>query len=150
MANWIPITVGDLEDAKIAKLVTALREKALKESQTDPTPRLTQKVVDRIRRRIANNNKNKLDSDVTKIPKGLLWVGTILVLAEMKGRLEMVLTKDEDKAVDKAEAELDKIANGEAVEEPDNPIDAPVQQAAGSPTISKNRRETLRSQRNGC
>lgn len=149
MANWIPITVADLEDAKIAKLVTALREKALKGGQTDPTPRLTQKVVDRIRRKIANNLKNRLDADTAKIPKGLLWLGTILVLAEMKGRLEMALTNDENKAVDRADAELDKIAGGQVVEEPDDPIDAPVQAMAGHPTITEGRRERRNAGRNG-
>jgi hypothetical protein len=151
MANWIPITVENLEDAKLAKLVTALRERALKAvpAQTDPTPRLTQKVVDRIRRKIANNKSNRLDSDITKIPKGLLGTAVTLILAEMKGRLEMALTTDENKAVDRADAELAKVADGEAVEEPDDPIDAPVQQSAGRPLITEGRRESRNSGRMG-
>lgn len=153
MPNWIPIAVTDLEDAKLAKLVTALREKALKAvpPQTDPTPRLTQKVVNRIRRKVASNRKNKLDADITKIPASLLGAGVTLVLAELKGRLEMALTNDENKAVDRADAELDKVSaeDGDAVEEPDNPIDAPVQDVAGSPTITEGRRETLNARRNG-
>lgn len=150
MPNWIPITTADLEDAKLAKLVVALQTKALREvpPQTDPTPRLTQKVVDRIRRKIANNRQNKLDADATRIPKGLLGMAIVFILAEMKGRLEMALTTDENKAVDRAEADLKAIADGEAVDEPDEPIAAAVQGAAGSPTITQGRREA-RNARNG-
>lgn len=148
MPNWIPITVADLEDAKLSKLVVALQTKALREGQTDPTPRLTQKVVDRIRRKIANNRQNRLDADATHIPKGLLGIAITLILAEMKGRLEMALTTDENKSVDRAEADLKAIADGEAVEEPDEPIAAGVQSVAGSPTITTGRREA-RNQRNG-
>jgi|SRR4051812_15924305 hypothetical protein len=147
MANWIPITIGDLEDAKIAKLVTATREKALKEGQTDPAPRHIQNVVNRIRRKVANKGKNRLDADETKIPKSLLKVGVVLVLAELKGRLEMALTKEEDKALDLAEQELEKIADGQSVEDPDDPIVAPVQDTSGSPSVTDCRREKLNRRR---
>jgi hypothetical protein len=151
MANWIPITLADIEDAKLAKLVTALRERALKAvpPQTDPTSRLTQKVVNRIRRKIGNNPNNKLDADATKIPKGLLGVAIVLILAEMKGRLEMALTTDENKAVDRADADLQAVADGEAVEEPDDPIAAPVQTTSGTPTISECRREKRNARNSG-
>ena len=149
MANWIPITLAELDDAKIAKLVDALRQKALRAGQTDPTPRLTQKVVNRIRRKIGNNPNNKLDADETKIPKGLLGVATVLILAEMKGRLEMALTTDENKAVDRADTDLQAVADGEAVEEPDDPIAANVQTTAGSPTITEKRREERNARNSG-
>lgn len=149
MANWIPITIEDLEDSKIAKLVTALRTKALKASppQTDPAPRHIQNVVNRIRRKVANKGKYKLDADETKIPKSLLKTAVTLVIVELKGRLEMALTTDDNRALDLAEAELDKIAAGESVEEPDNPIQAPVQDTAGSPSVTQCRREKLNARR---
>jgi hypothetical protein len=151
MPNWIPITLAELDDAKLAKLVDALRQKALRAvpPQTDPTPRLTQKVVNRIRRKIGNNPNNKLDADETKIPKGLLGVATVLILAEMKGRLEMALTTDENKAVDRAESDLQEVADGQAIEEPDDPIAAPVQTTAGSPTVTECRRERRNARSSG-
>jgi hypothetical protein len=152
MANWIPITVADLKDAKLAALVRALQTAALESDppQTDPTPRLTQAVVDRIRRKIASCSKNQLDADTTTIPIGLKTMAVDLIYAEMKGRLEMELTTDERDAISRHEADLKAIAKGdEVVEQPDSAIDAPVQATAGSPTISECRREKLRSQRNG-
>jgi hypothetical protein len=145
--RWIAITVDDLNDAKIAKLVTALRTKALGDSQTDPTPRIIQAVVNRIRRKVANNRKNRLDADETKIPKSLKKTAVVLTLAELKGRLEMALTADETKAVDKAEDDLKEIANGDAIEEPDTPIAAPVQDTVGSPSVTDRRREKLNQRR---
>lgn len=142
--NWIPITLANLEDAKLAKLVTALRTKALKETppQDDPTPRVTQKVVDRIRRKIASNRRNRLDADTTTIPKGLLDMGVDFVLAELKGRLEMTLTPEEVERIARHETDLNRIASGtDVVEQPDDAIDADVQETSGSPTISHCRRE---------
>lgn len=143
MANWIPITVADLKDAKLAPLVIALQTKALDAGQTDPTPRLTQAVIDRIRRKIASNLKNQLDLDPTTIPMGLKTMAVDLIYAEMKGRIEEPLTQDERDAIARHEADLKAIARGdEVVEQPDNAIDAPVQATSGHPTISEGRRET--------
>jgi hypothetical protein len=150
MANWIPITVADLKDAKLAGLVKALQTKALDEGQTDPTPRLTQAVVDRIRRKIASNPKNQLDADTTTIPIGLKTMAVDLIYAEMKGRLEEPLTQDERDSISRDEADLKAIAKGdEVVEQPDTAIDAPVQATSGSPTISHCRRERLNNRRSG-
>jgi hypothetical protein len=151
MSNWIAITVADLKDAKLAALVTALQEKALGDSQTDPTPRLTQAVIDRIRRKIASNPKNRVDSDPTKIPAGLKTMAVDLIYAEMKGRLEFDLTQDERDSISRHEADLKVIAKGdEVVEQPDDAVDAPVQATSGTPTITEGRRERLNRQRNGC
>lgn len=149
MPNWIPITVADLNDAKVSKLVDALRTKALAVGQTDPTPRLTQAVVDRIRRKIASCRNNQLDLDETKIPRGLKEMATALILTELKGRLEIQLTEDERNALNRHGRDLDRIAGCEdVVEQPDSPIEAPVQSTAGTPTITEGRREA-RNARNG-
>lgn len=150
--NWLPITLADLEDAKLAKLVTALREKALKATppQSDPTPRVTQKVVDRIRRKIASCANNQLDADATTIPAGLLGMGVDFILAELKGRLELALTDDERKRLDRHETDLNRIAEcKEVVEQPDDAIDAPVQATSGTPSITEGRREANRAARTG-
>jgi hypothetical protein len=150
MPNWIPITIADLKDAKLAALVVALQEKALGDGQTDPTPRLTQAVVDRIRRKIASCPQNQLDADPTTIPAGLKTMVVDLVYAEMKGRLEEPLTNDEKDAIREHSQDLNRIAEcKDVVEQPDDPIPAPVQEPSGSPTITTCRRERLNRRRDG-
>jgi hypothetical protein len=150
MANWIPITIDDLNDARIAALVTAYRTKALGPGQSDPTPRIVQAVVDRIRRKVASCRTNLLDLDPTTIPKGLKEMAVLFIIVDLKGRLEEELSNDEQRAIDRFTADLNRIANcDDVVEQPDNPIDAPVQATAGSPTISEGRREQRNRERTG-
>lgn len=150
MPNWIPITIADLQDAKLAPLVKAMREKALAPGQTDPTPRLIQRVIDRIRRKVASNPSNQLDADPTRIPKGLQTMAVDLIYAEMKGRLEEELTRDEQRAIERHVDDLNRIAEGkDVVEQPDDAIDAPVQEIANSPSISEGRREARQRRGSG-
>jgi hypothetical protein len=150
MSRWISITVDDLNDQKLAPLVEAFRTKGLAPDQDDPLPRLTQAVVNRIRRKIASNLKNRLDSDETKIPAGLKTLAVDLIYAELKGHLEEALTADEVKKIATHEADLNLIAKGiDVIEEPDDPIDAQVESTAGSPSVSIGRRETLNASRGG-
>jgi hypothetical protein len=144
MPRWIPITVDDLNDSKVAALVTALRTAALADDQDDPTPRLTQAVVNRIRRKIASNPQNQLDEDVTTIPEGLKLMAVDLIIAELKGRLEEGLTDDERRKIDRHETDLNRIAAGtDTIEDPDTAIDAPVQDQSGTPSITTDRRGDL-------
>ncbi|HWM26599.1 MAG TPA: hypothetical protein VNP98_17410 [Chthoniobacterales bacterium] len=144
MPNWIPITINDLQDSKVAALVVALQSAALGAGQTDPTPRLTQAVVDRIRRKIASCSVNQLDADTTAIPAGLKTMAVDLILAEMKGRLEEPLTDDEQRKIDLHNSDLNRIAEcRDTVEQPDSAIDAPVQDSSGNPSITCGRREKL-------
>lgn len=150
MPRWISITVADLEDAKVAALVTALRERALGAGQTDPTPRVVQGVVDEIRRKIGSWAKNKVDADETTIPAGLRDMAVDLVLERMKGRLEIALEDDERRRVDRHVRNLDRIASGQdAVEQPDEAIEAPVQSTAGTPSVTGGRNQLRRDRRSG-
>jgi hypothetical protein len=144
--RWIPITVADIQDQKLAPLVAALRTRALEASppQTDPTPRLTQAVVDYIRRKIASCHNNRLDVDTTKIPASLKLLAVELIYVEMKGRLEEALTPDEDRKARLAETNLNRIASCEdTIEQPDDPIEPPVEASSGTPSITCGRRERL-------
>lgn len=146
MPRWIPITVADIQDQKLAPLVAALRTRALESSppQTDPTPRLTQAVVDYIRRKIASCRNNRLDVDTTKIPNGLKTMAVELIYVEMKGRLEEALTPDEDRKARLAEANLNRIADcTDTIEQPDDPIAAPVESGSGTPSVTECRRQRL-------
>jgi hypothetical protein len=132
--NWLSISVSDLEDAKVADLVVALRESALGDDQDDPTDRIILDVVRRIRRKIASNSANTVDEDETKIPRGLKSDAVALILQAMKGRLEIELTPDEIRTVDRIEKDLNRIASGEdSIEQPDDAIESPAQPTNGSP-----------------
>lgn len=136
--NWISVTVADLNDAKVEKLVTALRTKALGAGQDDPTPRLTQEVVDTIRRKIASCANNRVDADTTAIPAGLKGLCVDLVLARLKGRLQLDLTQDERDRISRHESDLNRIAScTDVVEQPDTAIDAPVQSTSGTPSMKE-------------
>lgn len=142
MSNWISITEDDLNDAKLVPLIAAFREKVLAVGQTDPLPRLTQTVLDRIRRKIASCARNQVDSDVTKIPKGLKDMAVDFIYAELAGRLQEPLTQDERDAMSRWTADLNRIAEcKDVVEQPDDSIPADVQSTGGLPTISHCRRE---------
>lgn len=149
MSRWISITVADLNDAKLASYVTALRTKALDAGQTDPSPRVTQIVVDRIRRKIASCRQNRLDADETKIPRGMKEMAVDFILADLKGRLEEDLTTDERDRIARHSADLNRIAAcQDVVEQPDDAIAPSVEAARGTPSISVGRREAQRA-RNG-
>lgn len=150
MSNWTAITTDDLNDAKVAALVDALRSAALADGQTDPTPRVTQVVVDRIRRKIASCSTNRLDADETTIPRGLKDMAVDLILYELKGRLEIPLTEDERSQRRTHESDLDRIAScQDTVEQPDDGIDAPVQDSGGSPSFSGRTRINMRERQDG-
>lgn len=142
MDNWKAVTVEDLNDTKVAKLVTALRTKALAAGQTDPSPRVIASVVTDIRRKVASCRTNRVDSDVTKIPASLLPLATDLIIARLKGRLEIELTKFEDDQLARHDATLNRIAScTDVIEQPDDAIAPEVESTAGTPSITTGRRE---------
>lgn len=151
MSNrWITITTDHLEDAKVAALVTALREQALGDGQTDPSPRIVQDVIDHIRRKIQGNQENVLDADETTIPKGLKTLAVDLILARLKGRLEIALTEDERRQIERHERDLNRIASGDdVIEQADTELPSEVQPTGGTPSITTDRRDTLRTRRSG-
>lgn len=146
MSRWTPITQADLEDAKLAKLVTALRTKALAVGQTDPTARITQSVLDDIQRKIASHPQNRTDADETLIPRGLKPMACDLILARLKGRLEIPLTEDERRTCERHERNLDRIAGGlDTVEQPDDAVAPAVESRAGKPSVKAPARRLQRS-----
>jgi hypothetical protein len=142
MSLWVPITIADLNNAKIASLVTTLRTVKLDPGQSERSAEIIQRVVNRVRRKIASCKTNRLDADPATIPQGLKDDVITLVLIDLKGALEEDLTTAEAKETDRINADLNRIANcQDVVEQPDNPIDAPVEFSGGHPTISTGRRE---------
>lgn len=131
--GWITVTVSDLEDRKMAPLLSAMQSAALGEEQDDPTPRLVVSVRDEIRRKIASWPGNRLDDDVTKLPDSLKDLWSDLVIFKLKGRLEIELTEDErSERRNHWQTLRDIVAGKEKVEQPDTPVESTAQ---GGPTV---------------
>jgi hypothetical protein len=128
MPNWIELSAEDLNDYKVAELMTALREEALGEGQGDPFDLIVADAVAHIRRKIAAGGST-LDRAQTKIPKGLKAIACRIVIAAMKGRLEIALSKDETRQLDQDSADLNRIADGkdpvDAADNPDTGVEIP-------------------------
>jgi hypothetical protein len=142
--SWISISLADLNDARVAELVTALRTEALAQGQTDPMPRFVQDVVDEVRRAIAFHSSNPLDADTTKIPTGLKRMAVGEVVARMKARLQMALTDDEVRAEKRYFETLQRLQEGKhPVDTTDNPVATPPVQSSGGAEIVTNPGRTL-------
>lgn len=143
MSQWISITIADLNNAKIAALVDALRTAARAAGEAERSAEIIQRVVDRMRRKIASCRQNRLDADLTTIPQGLKDDAIKLIIADLKNALEEDLTSAETSEISRINADLNRIAAcQDVVEQPDNPIDAPVQSTAGTPSIGDVARQT--------
>jgi len=147
MANWKTITADDLNDTKVAALITACRTKALAAGQADPVPGIIQGVIDAIRDEVKACPTNVLDADTTLIPKGLHRIGCRMVVRECQSRLRLALTEEEMKEWDKDTAYLVRVAKCEIpVATPITPETEPEVQSGGAvkivstgtPTVSRN------------
>jgi len=150
MQNWIPITVDNLYDTKVAALVDACRTAALAQGQTDPTSRDIQSCIDRIRAEVSGCRTNQVDSDLTTIPKSLLDLACRMIIRKMKGRLEIELTTQEMREWDSDESYLKRIQLGAVpVDQPDAPVVAPVEPRSNIQIASKNKPRATRQSMNG-
>jgi len=130
---WLSITIPNLEDARVAEFITALREEALGQNQTDPSPRLIQDVVEEVRRCIAFCPSTPLDARLDTIPVGLKPLVVEKIVRTLKARLMIALTEDERAAERLYQKRLEQLTKCEwPVDKPDTPIaDAPVEPTGG-------------------
>lgn len=128
--SWITITLADLNDARVAELIDALRKEELGAGQTDPMPRRIQTVIDEIRRCIGFCATTPLDADTTKIPAGLKDMAVEKIVRGLKGRLMIPLTDTEDKAEAIYQKRLEQLTRCEW------PVDATTN-AETSPTVDR-------------
>jgi len=130
---WITITTPALEDARVAEFITALREEALGQNQTDPSPRIIQDIVDEVRRCISFCPATALDARPDTIPVGLKPLVVEKIVRSLKARLMIALTEDERAAERLYQKRLEQLTKGDwPVDKPDTPIaDAPVAPAGG-------------------
>lgn len=134
---WITLTTADLEDYLVAAQVTALREEALGEGQTDPFDDILSGVVAKVRAAIASHASNDLDADTTKYPAELKGDVAMLVAEPMLGRLGIALTEDQVRQVKRADDTLLQIAMGKRkVSTPATPITPPVQSGDGLEVVA--------------
>ena len=149
--SWITITLSDLNDARVAELIDALRKEELGAGQTDPMSRRIQTVVDEIRRCIGNCTSTPLDADTTKIPPGLKDLAVEKIVRGLKGRLLLSLTDDEKDAEKLYQRRLEQLTRCEwPVDKPDTPItENPVQSKSGVEQASGDCRKASASKLSG-
>lgn len=138
MPNWIPITASDLNDARAAKLVEALRTKALAAGQTDPVPRAVETVVAEVRAAIGFSGRYILDATAANIPGSLKDLAVQRVIRVAKQRLLMAFAEVEAKDEELYQRRLEQLTAGKwPVETADSPLTpAPVQSASTTPRIT--------------
>ena len=140
MPAWITITLADLQDARVAELVTAFREEALGDDQADPMPRQIQTVTDEIRRCIAFCPSTPLDADPATVPAGLRALAVEKIIRTMKGRLLQAFTDDEKDAERLYQKRLEQLTRCEwPVDKPDNPLGTPITSAGGNIQVVSSR-----------
>jgi len=134
MSNWITITKADLYNSKAARLIIAADTKSLAPGQTDRSTGVIADVTLEIRRKVARCNQ--LDQDVTKIPGGLKPLAVDLIFCRLKVAMEQDLSEAEREIMRARQRDLDRVANGDdMVEQPDNPIPAPMVQDIPKPAF---------------
>jgi hypothetical protein len=147
---WRAITAADLNAAKLAPLVSALRTAALAEEQADPITAITATVVARIRSKIAACSANQVDSDSSKIPESLVALACRMILREAKDRLEMEMTETEKQAWHVDERDLRDIALCNLpVEQPETATPPPVMATQPKPSIKARPKQFGRQQQDG-
>lgn len=138
LMSWITITLLDLNDARVAELVEALRKEELGQGQTDPMPRRITTVADEIRRCIRFGNA-PLDADTATIPAGLKDLAVEKIVRGLKGRLLQPLTDDETRAEALYQKRMEMLTLGKwPVDATDNPEATPTVANTGGVEIANN------------
>jgi hypothetical protein len=151
MPNWITIALADLDDHTVAELVDALRQEALRTSQTDPMPRIIDEVTNEVRGAIAFSGRYQLDAVATTIPKGLKEIAVKKITRVMKGRLLQALSDDEKADSKIYEDRLEALIEFRwPVDSPDTPLaPVPTQAVASTPKITPKTRSFSRCDADG-
>jgi len=148
---WIAITPEDLNDTKLAPLMSALRTAVLAEGQSDPVSTYITNAVNRTRRMISACRTNQVDADETTVPESLKDLVCRMVVRAAKDRLEIELTQTEQEAWRVDERELTRISNCEIPIETSANSEAPAVQATQpGPKISGRKKRFSREQQEGA
>jgi len=150
---WIALTINDLNNAKVAALVNALRTAARAPGQADPSTDIIATVTARIRGEVAGCASNVLDADTTKIPASLRSLAARMAVREMQSRLQLELNETERDEMRADERLLERINSCKVpVEAADNPITSPepYQSTTGTPRIVTKKRRFSRERQEGA
>jgi hypothetical protein len=148
--SWIAIDLDTLNEAKVAALVDACDSAALAVGQSNRAAGLIQGVVNEIRNAVATCAGNRVDSDTTKIPASQRDLAVDLILARLKGALEMPLTEDERANVAERRRQLRDIAAcALVVDQPDTPIAPEVESPGSVPSFTARTLEHTRDNQDG-
>lgn len=147
---WISITIDTLYEAKVAALIDACDSAALADGQENRSAGIIQGVVDEIRRKVASCPSNRVDGDLTTIPKGCRDMAVDMVIARLKIAIEEELTEDERKQLERHARNLDRIAEGkDVVDQPDTPIEPAVEKPQIVPSMAGKTRNFTRANQDG-
>lgn len=134
--SWIAITKELVYEAKVAALIDACDSAALASGQVERSAGIIQGVINEVRNAVSTCAKNQVDADLTTVPASLRDLVVDLVIARLKGVLDLPLTEDERSYVSWRRKQLEQVAScGLVVDQPDNAVVAPVQVVAASPAF---------------
>lgn len=149
-AAWINLVATDLEDYLVAAQVSAMRTAALGDSQGDPFDKVMPDVVRDMRRKIESCPRNVLSATADSIPPELKKAACYLIIEALEGRLKLKVTEDQRKQIDKAEKQMERIADcKEVVTAPLDPEEHQGQQSGGVTVVNSTCREASRERLNG-
>jgi hypothetical protein len=138
LSNWTAITIDTLYEAKVAPLIDACDSAAKAVGQANRAAGIIQGVVDEIRRKVASCQVNRVDSDLTKIPKGLRDMAVDMIIGRLKTAIEEPLTDDERRNLDRHARNLDRIAEcKDVVDQPDTPVEPEVEGTTPAPAFGE-------------
>lgn len=136
--NWITLTAAHLNDYQVAKVVVALRTKALAAGQADPFTIVMPDIVARIRAEVRGCASNKVSNDPLTIPPDLKAHAIYLIIEAMQSRLPgLFLSKDMKTLIADAKDYLKRVSKCEVpIGAPSEPeTTATTQPASSSPKI---------------
>lgn len=145
--SWIAITVDTLNEAKVAALIEACSSSAKADGQDDRAEGIIQGVVHEIRNAVATCTQNRVDADTTTIPESQRDLAVDLIIARLKGAVELPLTEDERSNLAERRRQLRDIAAcALVVDQPDAPIEPEVEGNHLPSMETRTRRFTRESQ----
>ncbi len=130
--SWIAITIDTLYEAKVAALIDACDSAALADGQVNRSAGIIQGVVDEIRRKVGSCPNNRVDADLTTVPKGCRDMAVDMIIARLKIAIEQELAADERTQLERHDRNLNRIAEcKDVVDQPDTPVTPDVERGPG-------------------
>lgn len=121
--QWIPLAIGQLNDAKAAQMIAAVQTTCLASGQSDPVPALIGQIVEEIRGAIGFSGKYGVSATEGTIPPNLKDMAVQKIVRICKRRLEQTLNQDDRDDEANYQKRLDLIRRGEwPIDQPDDPL----------------------------